>query len=292
MDKGRLAYFYLAATILLWSATPAVAKLALGELSNIQLLFFTSIVGVITLFLVNMAFGTLSNLFSYRPIDYLKMFAMGAVGIYLYYIFLYGAFAIAPAGQANVINYLWPVFIVVFSIPILNEKYNSKTIIAILLSFTGAAIAFTKGDFSAVSGQYAAGYLLAGLGAICYGLFSVLGKKLGYEKFSSMLVYYACALALIAPTVTFTSAIKVPQSLTTIIAILVLGGVMNSIAFVFWFKALSLGDTHKFANIIYAVPFLAMIWTYTLNSEPVSIFSIAGLLLIVIGMAVQVRNKV
>ena len=90
MDKGRLAYFYLAATILLWSATPAVAKLALGELSNIQLLFFTSIVGVITLFLVNMAFGTLSNLFSYRPIDYLKMFAMGAVGIYLYYIFLYG----------------------------------------------------------------------------------------------------------------------------------------------------------------------------------------------------------
>ena len=239
-----------------------------------------------------MAFGTLSNLFSYRPIDYLKMFAMGAVGIYLYYIFLYGAFAIAPAGQANVINYLWPVFIVVFSIPILNEKYNSKTIIAILLSFTGAAIAFTKGDFSAVSGQYAAGYLLAGLGAICYGLFSVLGKKLGYEKFSSMLVYYACALALIAPTVTFTSAIKVPQSLTTIIAILVLGGVMNSIAFVFWFNALSLGDTHKFANIIYAVPFLAMIWTYTLNSEPVSIFSIAGLLLIVIGMAVQVRNKV
>src|SRR3989339_430587 len=101
MDKGRLAYFYLAATILLWSATPAVAKLALGELSNIQLLFFTSIVGVITLFLVNMAFGTLSNLFSYRPIDYLKMFAMGAVGIYLYYIFFIWRFRNSPCGTGQ-----------------------------------------------------------------------------------------------------------------------------------------------------------------------------------------------
>ncbi|MDP3027723.1 MAG: DMT family transporter, partial [Nanoarchaeota archaeon] len=270
---NKTGYIYLILTILLWSATPAVAKLALGELSNYQLLFYTSIIGVISLFLVNLFQGKLKTLRNYSKKDYFVMFGIGVLGIFLYYIFLYGSFAIAPAGQVNVMNYLWPVFIVIFSIPLLKEKFNYKTILAILVSFFGALIAFTKGNFLIFSNQYALGYLLAALGAVCYGLFSVLGKKLEYEKFSSMLIYYISSAILIIPTSIIISGFVIPKSLTTIISILVLGGVMNSIAFVFWFKALKLGDTHKTANYIYVVPFLAMVWTYLLNSEPFAITS-------------------
>jgi drug/metabolite transporter (DMT)-like permease len=288
---NKTGYIYLILTILLWSATPAVAKLALGELTNYQLLFYTSIIGVISLFLVNLFQGKLKILRNYSKKDYLVMFGMGVLGIFLYYIFLYGSFAIAPAGQVNVINYLWPVFIVIFSIPLLKEKFNYKTILAILVSFFGALIAFTKGNFLIFNNQYAIGYLFAALGAVCYGLFSVLGKKLEYEKFSSMLVYYISSAILIIPTSIIVSGFVMPKSLTTIIAILVLGGIMNSIAFVFWFKAFKLGDTHKTANYIYAVPFLAMVWTYLLNSESISIFSIIGLALIIIGILIQAFNK-
>ena len=119
MEQSKSAYFYLILTILLWSATPAVAKLALGELDNYQLLFYTSIVGVISLFIVNFYQGKLKLLSNYTKRDYLKMFGMGFLGIFLYYIFLYRSFALAPAGQVNVMNYLWPVFIIIFSIPIL-----------------------------------------------------------------------------------------------------------------------------------------------------------------------------
>jgi len=70
-----------------------------------------------------------------------------------------------------------------------------------------------------------------------------------------------------------------------------LGGIMNSIAFVFWFKALKLGHTHQTANLIYSVPFLAMIWTYFLNAEPFAISSVIGLLLIVTGIFIQLKNK-
>jgi drug/metabolite transporter (DMT)-like permease len=291
MAQTKQGYFYLILTILLWSATPAVAKLALGELNNFQLLFYTSIVGVISLFLVNLFQGKFSRLKTYTKEDYLKMFGMGILGIFLYYLFYYGAIAAAPAGKVNVINYLWPVFIIIFSIPILKEKFNYKTLLAIFISFFGAFIAFTNGDISMFNLRNSFGYILAAIGAACYGLFSVYGKKLEYDKFTSMFFYYLSATILIVPTSIAVSGFIIPRSIETIIAILALGGVMNSITFVFWFKALKSGDTHKTANFVYLVPFLAMVWTYFLNNESFSYFSVIGLALIVSGIIIQLKNK-
>jgi len=266
--------------------------MALKEINNYQLLFYVSIIGVISLLVVNFYQRKLGLLLTYKKSDYLRMVGMGFLGIFLYYIFLYGSFTLAPAGQVNVVNYLWPVFIIIFSIPILKEKYNYKTILAILLSFFGALVAFTKGNITSFSNEYALGYLLAVSGAVCYGLFSVFGKKYEYDKYSSMFVYFISAAIFIIPTSLIVSGFIIPKSLSTIIAIIALGGVNNSITFVFWFKALKLGDTHKIANIIYVVPFIAMIWTYILNSEPISYYSVIGLILIVTGIIIQVKNKI
>ncbi|MHC4069041.1 MAG: DMT family transporter [Planctomycetota bacterium] len=290
MKKDR-SYTYLILTILFWSATPAVAKLALDELNNFQLLFYSSIIGVISLFLIALFQGKLKTLFEYTKQDYLKMFGMGFLGVYIYYIFLFGSFALAPAGQANVINYLWPIFIIVFSIPILREKFNYKTILAVLISFIGALVVFTGGNLSNFNNQYSLGYLLAVFAAICYGLFSVLGKKLHYEKLVSMFVYYVAASILIVPTVLIYSEVIIPKSITTIISVLLLGGLFNSMAFVFWFKALKTGHTHKTANSIYVVPFLALILTYIFNDEPIRIASLIGLVLIITGIFTQFKNR-
>ncbi len=106
-----------------------------------------------------------------------------------------------------------------------------------------------------------------------------------------MFIYYISSAILIIPTALIVDGFVIPKSPTTIISIILLGGVMNSIAFVFWFKALKSGDTHKTANLIYAVPFLAMIWTYLLNSEPIAITSLIGLALIILGILIQTFNK-
>jgi drug/metabolite transporter (DMT)-like permease len=290
--QSRLFYFYLIFTILSWSVVPAIAKIALNELNNLQLLCYTSMTGTLFLFSVATFKNKLPELKQYSPNDYLKMFGMGFVGIFLYYVFLYGSFSYAPAGQTNVINYLWPVFIIIFSIPILKEKFNSKTLLAILISFLGALVVFTNGDISNFSNEYTSGYLLAALAAMCYGLFSVLGKKLYYDKYVSMSVYYLFATLLIFLTTLTFSYFVVPKLITTILAILFLGAISNGIAFVFWFKALHLGHTHKTANIVFIVPFLALVWTYFLNSEPIEVYSIIGLVLIVLGIFIQLRNKV
>lgn len=219
------------------------------------------------------------------------MFFMGIIGIFLYHTCLFGSFTLAPAGQVNVANYLWPVFIVIFSIPILKEKFNWKTILAVVLSFIGVLLSLSKGNFSEFDTHYLFGYLLASLGAVCYGLFSVLGKKHNYDRVTSMFVYYASATILIIPTTISVSKITIPQSLSTIITVIILGVVMNSVTFIMWFKALKLGNTHITANAVYAIPFLAMLWTYFLNAESISPASIAGLVLIIFGISLQVNNK-
>lgn len=291
MRSFNSSYIYLFITIFLWSAVPAVAKIALAELNNLQLLSYTSIVGVISLFFVTLFQKKINQVKAFKATDYLKMFGMGVVGIFLYYICLFGSFSIAPAGQANVINYLWPIFIIIFSVPILKETFNFKTILAVLMSFSGAFIVFTQGKLINFNNEFIWGYLLALLAAICYGLFSVLGKKLQYEKYISMLFYYIFASVLIILTTFVFSDFIIPKSIDTIIAIILLGGVFNSITFVFWFKALQAGHTHKIANAIYVVPFLALIWTYFLNSEPIRAFSVVGLILIISGIIIQLRNK-
>jgi drug/metabolite transporter (DMT)-like permease len=291
MEKEKSAYAYLLLTILLWSAAPAVATVALEELSNFQLLFYVNLVGMVVLFSLNLLLGKLPLFREYSKSDFLKMFGMGFLGIFLYYVFIYKSFDLAPAGEANIINYLWPVFVVIFSILLLKEKFNRTTLLAILLSFAGAALVFSKGGAVDVSGEHALGYLLALGAAVSYGLFSVLGKKLPFDKYSGMLAYYVSSFVLVVPAMLLFSGFAVPQSPATIVALLFLGGLASSIAFVFWFKALALGHTHKIANYIYITPFLALVFVYFINGEATPLISILGLFFILGGILLQARNK-
>ena len=290
MSSNQSTYINLTITILLWAAAPAVAKTALSQLDNSNLLLYTTIISVASLFAILLAQGKVNLLKTYTTRDYLSMGGMGLLGFYLYYLFLFKGFSLAPAGQANVVNYLYPVFMVIFSVVLLKEKSNIWTFVAIALSFFGALIAITGGKLD-FANQYAEGYFYAGLAAVTMGLFSVFGKRVRFEAFSSMFVYAVAALILVVPTVWFISAIIVPTSIPVIVATIILGVFMNSLAYVFWFRALKGGDTHWIANLTYVVPFLAMVFTFFLNGEAISLFSVAGLALIVVGIVTQAYFK-
>ncbi len=292
MYKDKASHFYLITTIILWSATPAFATIALKELNNFQLLFYVCIIATISLFIAVLLSKRLPILMNYSKKDIITMSFMGIIGIFFYHICLFGSFTCAPAGQVNVANYLWPIFIIIFSVPILKEKFNFLTIIAVIISFAGVFLSLTRGKFSDFDPQHILGYLLASLGAVLYGLFSVLGKKYNYDRITSMCVYYASSTILIIPTTLIVTEIVIPKTPSTIISLLILGIIMNSVAFIMWFKALHIGHTHTTANTVYIIPFLAMIWTFLLNNEPFSMASLAGLVLIIIGISIQTGNRI
>jgi len=196
----KLAYLYVSLVVLLWASTVPVAKLLLQGITNIQLLFFTRLFAVIGLFVIVTAQGKLKILRKYSKRDYFHMAYMGALGSYFYDVCLFGALRYAPAQEVSIINYLWPMMVVMIAVLILKEKITVKKIIGLILSFAGICVVATKGDLLAFSFTNAKGDILAVLGAVSYGVFSVLGKKHSYEKYTCIFLCFCFGFALSAIT--------------------------------------------------------------------------------------------
>lgn len=290
MNKNKVSHIYVSLAVLLWASTAAVAKLLLQDINNLQLMFYSFMFSILVLLIIVIVQGKLRLLKEYKAKDFVRMTLMGTLGCYLYYIFLFGAIMYAPAQEAFIINDLWPMIVVIFAIFILKEKITPKKILGLVLSFIGVYIVATKGELLSFTFSNAKGDILAILAAISYGLFSVLGKKYKYEAFTSILIYYFFGFILVLFTIlTFSSIPNV--SLAQLTGLAWIGIMTNALAFVFWFKALEHGDTSKMANIILVTPFLSLIYIYFLLNEPILISSIIGLVLIVLGIAIQESRK-
>ena len=196
----------------------------------------------------------------------------------------------APAQNVVIVNYTWPICVVIFAIILLKDVFSMKKIFALVLSFVGVYIVTTKGDLLNFFVTYDKGILFALAGAICYALFSVLGKKYNYERFTSMMFFYAFTFIFILITVLIFS--KIPQiSLYELAGLLWLGIFTSGLAFVFWFLALKYGDTAKVSNVLFLTPFISLIYIHFLVGEKILLSSIIGLIFIVIGILIQSKNN-
>jgi len=288
MQAKNIQYIFVAITILLWSFTPTIAKLILKNFNAFQLLFFTSFFAVLSLSFVVVFQKKVKLIKGYSRKQILTMVLIGVLSPFFYYIFLYESFERAPVADAQILNYMWPMFVVIFATFILRQKLSLIKLVGIMLSFVGAFVVITKGEFLIFNSGYGIGYIVAILAAISYGLFSVLGKKHDYERFTSMLIYYISTFVLVTLTVSLFSNFIIP-SFWELLGLFYLGGLANSIGWVFWFKALQVGETAKMSNLIYLVPFLSLIPIQFFLNENIQIMSIIGLLLIITGIFIQFR---
>ena len=58
-----------------------------------------------------------------------------------------------------------------------------------------------------------------------------------------------------------------------------------------WQIALEGGNTAKISNLAYITPFLSLIWTSVFLKEKITVFSVVGLVIIVLGIFVQLKDK-
>ncbi|RYZ71142.1 MAG: EamA/RhaT family transporter, partial [Proteobacteria bacterium] len=126
--------FYAAISVLLWSSLATMAR-ALGHIPPFLLLAWTFLIGC----LLGIKHWK-SWLANYR----LTLF--GTAGIFGYHFFLFSAFRNAPAIEANLINYLWPILMVLLS-PLFIPAFKLRTnaLLGSLIAFSGACLIVTGG---------------------------------------------------------------------------------------------------------------------------------------------------
>jgi len=282
----KKAYIFALLAVILWGSTASVIKLLLKDINSIQILMFSSFFASLGLFLIIVLQKKILLIRVYGIKDYFRFAYMGFIGVFLYYLFLYLALYYLKAQEAFIINYLWPLMIVLFAIPILGEKFNFRKIIAIILSFIGIVIIATRGNIEQLNFEKPIGVILAIMAAILYGLFSVLGKKHNDDRTVSMMFYYIFTFIYSSVAVFLFSFIPVVSGLQ-IMGLLWTGFITSGGAFLLWFLALKYGDTAKISNIAFLTPFISLIYIYFLLNEKIEIYSIVGLIFIVAGILFQ-----
>ena len=285
-EKMKKSYIYAGVTVLIWSTLATVAKLVLREIPNFQALAVSSALAFVFLLVLNIINGSIKEMKHYKPKDFLAMAGLGFLGLFMYSALYYFGIAELGSQEACILNYLWPMMIVIFACIILKERLTVKKIIAMLMSFTGIVV-LSLGNGGDGSGGKLPGIIACVAAAVCYGLFSVLNKKHSLNQNVTMMwIWFTTAVCSFAAGMTFER--WQPIGGAQWLGIAWLGIVVNAVAYLLWAIALKgAGDSAKIANLAYLVPFLSVFISWLVLGEQITLNAVFTLALIIGGILLQ-----
>ncbi len=206
------------------------------------------------------------------------------LGLFLYHALYFYALQNAPVGEASIICYLWPLFIVLFSAMLPGERLKLRHVIGAALGFAGTAlIILAKGGAIGGAGS-ALGYLAALGCAFVWSGYSVLNRRFQGTP-SGMLVGVCGAVALSALACHFAFETTVSPSATQWAAILALGLGPVGLAFLAWDHATKHGHIALLGTLSYLAPLLSTALLVATGAAPASL-KLALAAILVIGGAV------
>ena len=285
----KKAYIFAGISIFLWSTVAVMAKLLLNSLNNFQVLWVSAFFSGVALIVYTIYSGTIREIKAYTFKDYIISALIAFPGTCLYYVFFYAGSDLMPASQAFIVNYLWPIMSVVFACIILKEKMTLKKAIAIFMSFFGVVIV-TGSSISSFDKSVMLGTAFCVLGAVSYGIFTAVNKKMSYSKPITMMIGFFEAF-IITTVINFINRDLFLPDLMQTLGFMWNGIMTMAVASTLWLVALTMGNTAKISNLAYITPFLSLVWTALILHEPIKLSSVIGLAVIVLGIFIQIKDK-
>lgn len=282
MSTKTKAIIYVFVCVALWALIPVVSKLGQANLDNHQFLFWSSLVSFLAFLGTTTTVKQQKKFLTYKFGDWIKAISLGFLGTYLYYILLYFGYAHTQGLEVLVLQYSWPIFIVVLSIFLLKEKLTFKRGLAILLGFVGVVLVLTKGNLTQIHLSNYGVDLLVLLAAGTFGLFSVLSKKIRLEPYTLITIYFLTATVASLISMLWLSEFLLPTK-EALIPILVNGLFVNGFSYIFWLKALKSAEASFVAPFVFLTPVLAAFYLIVFFHEPLLPVYVIGLGTVVIG---------
>lgn len=185
-----------------------------------------------------------------------KVYAFGTLGLFGYHALYFSALRLAPAAEAGLIAYLWPLLIVVFSGFLPGERLRRGHIAGAVLGFAGATLIITGGG-QGFSAAHLPGYGLALLCALTWSGYSVLSRRIGTAPTASVAVFCLGSAALSLPLHLIFEETILPDHALGWAAIVGLGLGPVGLAFYVWDIGVKRGDIQLLGTSSYAAPLLS-----------------------------------
>jgi drug/metabolite transporter (DMT)-like permease len=256
------ADFLTLGAILLWASLASLVTL----LSDIPPLLLTGI-GLIIGALVSIP----SLRFGINPWKVpAKTLLLGVYGLFGYHFMLFLGLQNAPAVEANLVNYLWPLLIVLLS-PVFTKSLslNFRYVLAAISGFAGAALAITSNSAGFGFASIELGYLFALAAAVIWATYSLGTTKVPSFPTPAIGLFAAVSgvLAIVAHFL-FEPAAAIGSGDWLLLVVLGAGPLGG--AFYLWDAALKIGDPRRIGLLAFLTPLLSTALLVLVSGESLS----------------------
>jgi drug/metabolite transporter (DMT)-like permease len=184
---------------------------------------------------------------------------VGIGGLFGSHAFYFSAMKNAPAAEASLIGYLWPLLIVLMSGLLPGERLKGKHVAGACLGFSGIAIlALGKGGLGE-AGLPLFGYLMAFLFALTWAAYSVLSRRMAAVPTEAVVAFCIGTAVLAALTHWAVEPPMWPGETRQWLAMLLLGLGPTGAAFFLWDIGMKKGDIRFLGTASYAAPVISTI---------------------------------
>jgi len=240
------------AAVLLWSSL-AVLTAATGDIPPFQLLAMGfGVAGIAGTTLLLRPGG--AGMAALRQPMAAGLLGTGA--LFGYHALYFIALKRAPAVEANLINYLWPLLIVVFAALIGGARVHGRQWLGTLLGLSAAVLLITRGGQLQLDPAHWVGYAAALGAALVWSLYSVLNRR--FEAVPSAAMAGSClVVAVLGALAHVLFEATVAPSAAQWLVVLVLGLGPTGLAFWLWDIGTKRGDIAVLGTVSYAAPVLS-----------------------------------
>lgn len=286
------AYAWAMGAILLWATLAAGVGDALDDLRSSTLVVYALGFAAVTL----VALDLIGRARDARPRPPLvpsgRLLTLGAWGVLGYHALFFAALDHAPMVEANLLNYLWPLLMVLLAPLIARERLTAPVVAGALVGFAGAAVVVLqpgveRAPGAAPAGAHALGYAMAALAALAWATFSLGLRRVGAEGEGRMTAFVVVSFLLAVPLALLTDGpgALAPPAGRALAATAFLGVGPMALAFFCWGRAVARGSAARIGALAYLDPLLSTLALAWWREAPLTGASWAGMALIIAGAA-------
>ena len=293
MTRNTKSILLALTAVLLWSTIGSAFKLTLNYLNYTQILLFSSFIAVVFLAILLVVNGKMKLLSSVTFRSVRMSAVMGFLNPFAYYLILLKAYSVLKAQEAVVLNYTWPLILVLLSAIFLKSKITWINLISLAISFSGTFIIATRGDIFSFQFSNPTGIVLALSSALFWASYWLINMKdvRGTEEKIFLNFLFGFIYTLIYSILT--NNLIVP-GLEATAGVIYIGLFEMGITFVIWLNALKLAvNTAKISNLVYLSPFISLLIVSVAIKEKIMPSTLIGLSLTIGGILLQylIRKK-
>ncbi len=218
--------------------------------------------------------------------DLSKVFALGIFGVSVYHIFLNLGEVYISSGVASVVIALAPIFVLFLSAIFLKEKITYGKIFGTILAFAGVAV------ISDPSYDNIYGIALVMVSTIAAAIYTTFGKSLLSKYDPVTLTSNAMILGSIPLYPFLYESILSLQNDPALIASIVFLGIFSTfLGYLGWYYFLEKEEASRASVFLLTIPVVSLLAGGVLLSEPLTIKTLAGSGLVLLGIYIVLRKR-